>query len=93
MRHTIATILISCREGINATFPATLYPPFTRTAETIKFLHGASAGLRAFKRDNEAGIIDDIVRGIKRDGFKYLEEKIRESESIRAQVSAKLEDS
>lgn len=92
MRHNIFTILVSCREGINATFPATKYPSFTRTAEAIKFLHGTAAGLRAFKRANEAGIIDDIIAGIKRDGFSHLEVKIREAENMRAQVSAKLEN-
>lgn len=90
MRHTVATILISCREGINAQYPATKYPSFTRTGEAIKFLHGTAAGLRAFKRANEAGIIDEVIAGIKRDGFSHLEAKIREAENMRSQVTAKL---
>ena len=91
MRHTILTILISAREGINGTFPENLYPPFTRTAETIKFLHGAADALRAFKRKNESGIIEDVIAGIKRDGLKHLYDKIREAENMRVQVSSKLE--
>ena len=90
MRHNIATILICTREAIDAQYPANLYPPFTRTAETIKFLHGASQGLRVYERKNEAGILDDIIAGIKRDGLDYLYAKIREAENMRNQVSAKV---
>lgn len=92
MRHTIFTILFITRERINEQFPDKLYPPFTRTAEAIKFLHGAVQGLRTFKRSNEAGILDSVIEGIKRDGLKYLDGKIREAQSIRDQVSARLEN-
>jgi len=91
MRHNIATVLICCREAINLQYPAKLYPPFTRTAETIKFLHGAAEGLRVYERRNEAGIIDDIIAGIKRDGLAHLDAKIREAENMRMAVSAKVE--
>lgn len=90
MRHTITTILICTREAINAQYPEHLYPTYTRTAETIKFLHGAVTGLRSFKRQNEAGILDDIIAGIKRDGLAHLYAKIREADNMRQAVSSKL---
>jgi hypothetical protein len=92
MRHTTYTILVATREAINGAFPESQYPPFTRTAETIKFLHGAVTGLRSFKRHNEAGIIDDVIAGIKRDGLKYLQAKINEVDNMRNAVSAKVEE-
>ena len=91
MRLNVAQILILCREAVNKEHPENMYPSFTRTAYVIKFLHGASDALQVMKRRNEAGMIDDVILGIKRDGIAHLLSKIREADNMRDAVTSKLE--